>query len=353
MSERARAIDLAISQIERQYGKGSIMKLGDSSRTPVEAIPTGSIALDLALGVGGVPRGRITEIYGPESSGKTTLALHVIAEAQRMGGVAAYIDAEHALDPLYAGRLGVNLEDLFISQPDTGEQALEITETLVRSGALDVIVIDSVAALVPKAEIEGDMGDSHPGLQARLMSQALRKLTGAISRSKTAVIFINQLRMKIGIMFGNPETTTGGNALKFYASVRLDIRRIEAIKSGADTIGGRVKVKVVKNKVAPPFRLAEFDIMYNEGISAAGSVLDVATDLGIIKKSGAWFYLGEERLGQGRENAKEFLRHNPDVMTDITAKIKSGSPELSDRIAFDGSQPSANGVAVDEEETEE
>jgi recombination protein RecA len=348
MSERARAIDLAITQIERQYGKGSIMKLGDASRMPVESIPTGSIALDLALGVGGVPRGRITEIYGPESSGKTTLALHIIAEAQKMGGVAAYIDAEHALDPLYAGRLGVNLEDLFISQPDTGEQALEIAETLVRSGALDVIVIDSVAALVPKAEIEGDMGDSHPGLQARLMSQALRKLTGAISRSKTAVIFINQLRMKIGIMFGNPETTTGGNALKFYSSVRLDIRRIEQIKSGADTIGGRVKVKVVKNKVAPPFRLAEFDIMYNEGISAAGSVLDVATDLGIVKKSGAWFYLGEERLGQGRENAKEFLRHNPDVMEQITAQIKAGSPELSDRISFDGSQP--NGAVEVEED---
>jgi recombination protein RecA len=347
MSERARAIDLAISQIERSYGKGSIMKLGDASRTAVDSIPTGSIALDLALGIGGVPRGRITEIYGPESSGKTTLALHIIAEAQRAGGVAAYIDAEHALDPLYAGRLGVNLEDLFVSQPDTGEQALEITETLVRSGAFDVIVIDSVAALVPKAEIEGDMGDSHPGLQARLMSQALRKLTGAISRSKTAVIFINQLRMKIGIMFGNPETTTGGNALKFYASVRLDIRRIEAIKSGADTIGGRCKVKVVKNKVAPPFRLAEFDIMYNEGISAAGSVLDVGTDLGIVKKSGAWFYLGEERLGQGRENAKEFLRANPTVMTEITNKIKSGSPELSDRIAFDGSAPS-NGVVEDE-----
>jgi recombination protein RecA len=351
MSERARAIDLAITQIERQYGKGSIMKLGDSNRMAVESIPTGSIALDLALGVGGIPRGRVTEIYGPESSGKTTLALHVIAEAQKMGGVAAYIDAEHALDPLYAERLGVNLEDLFISQPDTGEQALEIAETLVRSGALDVIVVDSVAALVPKAEIEGDMGDSHPGLQARLMSQALRKLTGAISRSKTAVIFINQLRMKIGIMFGNPETTTGGNALKFYSSVRLDIRRIEAIKSGADTIGGRVKVKVVKNKVAPPFRLAEFDIMYNEGISAAGSVLDVATDLGIIKKSGAWFYLGEERLGQGRENAKEFLKHNPDMMEEITNKIKGGSPELTDRISFDGSAPS-NGTVADAGELE-
>jgi recombination protein RecA len=351
MSERARAIDLAVTQIERQFGKGSIMKLGEANKTAVESIPTGSIALDLALGIGGIPRGRITEIYGPESSGKTTLALHVIAEAQRTGGVAAYIDAEHALDPLYAERLGVNLEELFISQPDTGEQALEIAETLVRSGALDVVVIDSVAALVPKAEIEGDMGDSHPGLQARLMSQALRKLTGAISRSKTAVVFINQLRMKIGIMFGNPETTTGGNALKFYSSVRLDIRRIEAIKNGADTIGGRVRVKVVKNKVAPPFRQAEFDIMYNEGISASGSVLDVATDLGIVRKSGAWFYLGEERLGQGRENAKEFLKHNPDVMEDITNKIKSGSPELTSRISFDGSEPK-NGVVLEEDEAE-
>jgi recombination protein RecA len=350
MSERARAIDLAITQIERQFGKGSIMKLGEANKLAVESIPTGSIALDLALGIGGFPRGRITEVYGPESSGKTTLALHVIAEAQRMGGVAAYIDAEHALDPLYAERLGVNLEELFISQPDTGEQALEIAETLVRSGALDVVVIDSVAALVPKAEIEGDMGDSHPGLQARLMSQALRKLTGAISRSKTAVVFINQLRMKIGVMFGNPETTSGGNALKFYASVRLDIRRIEAIKNGADTVGGRVRVKVVKNKVAPPFRQAEFDIMYNEGISASGSVLDVATDLGIVRKSGAWFYLGEERLGQGRENAKEFLKHNPDVMEDITKKIKSGSPELSGRLSFDGSESSAGAVAEEDDE---
>ncbi len=350
MSERARAIDLAVTQIERQFGKGSIMKLGEANRMAVESIPTGSIALDLALGIGGVPRGRITEIYGPESSGKTTLALHVIAEAQRMGGVAAYIDAEHALDPLYAERLGVNLEELFISQPDTGEQALEIAETLVRSGALDVVVVDSVAALVPKAEIEGDMGDSHPGLQARLMSQALRKLTGAISRSKTSVVFINQLRMKIGIMFGNPETTTGGNALKFYSSVRLDIRRIEAIKNGQDTVGGRVRVKVVKNKVAPPFRQAEFDIMYNEGISASGSVLDVATDLGIVRKSGAWFYLGEERLGQGRENAKEFLKHNPDVMEDITKKIKSGSPELTGRISFDGSESGATEEAEEDDE---
>lgn len=338
MSDRQKAIEIAIGQIERQFGKGSIMKMGDAHSMQVEGIPTGSIALDLALGIGGLPRGRITEIYGPESSGKTTLALHVIAEAQKIGGVAAYVDAEHAMDPLYAGRLGVDLEDLLISQPDTGEQALEIVETLVRSGALDVIVVDSVAALVPKAEIEGDMGDSHVGLQARLMSQALRKLTGAISRSKTCVIFINQLRMKIGVMFGNPETTTGGNALKFYASTRLDIRRIETIKTGQDSVGSRVRVKVVKNKVAPPFRQAEFDIMYNEGISVAGSVLDVGVDLGIVKKSGAWFYMGEERLGQGRENAKEFLKHNPDVLDTIRNRIRSSSPELTGRLAFDGGE---------------
>src|SRR5262245_7593839 len=338
MSDRQRAIDLAITQIERQFGKGSIMKMGEAHSMQVEAIPTGSIALDLALGIGGLPRGRITEIYGPESSGKTTLALHVIAEAQKIGGVAAYVDAEHAMDPLYAGRLGVDLDDLLISQPDTGEQALEIVETLVRSGALDVIVVDSVAALVPKAEIEGDMGDSHVGLQARLMSQALRKLTGAISRSKTCVIFINQLRMKIGVMFGNPETTTGGNALKFYASTRLDIRRIETIKTGQDSVGSRVRVKVVKNKVAPPFRQAEFDIMYNEGISVTGSVLDVGVDLGLVKKTGAWFYLDDERLGQGRENAKEFLKHNPDVLDTIRTRIRSASPELVGRIAFDGAE---------------
>jgi recombination protein RecA len=356
MAERDRAVDLAITQIERAFGKGSIMKMkpGEMNAMQVASIPTGSIALDLALGIGGVPRGRVVEIYGPESSGKTTLALHIIAEAQKMGGIAAIIDAEHALDPLYAGRLGVNLEDLLISQPDTGEQALEITETLVRSGALDVIVVDSVAALVPKAEIEGDMGDSHVGLQARLMSQALRKLTGAISRSKTCVIFINQLRMKIGVMFGNPETTTGGNALKFYASVRLDIRRIEAIKNGQDSVGSRARVKVVKNKVAPPFRQAEFDIMYNEGISVSGSVLDVATDLGIVRKSGAWFYLGDERLGQGRENAKEFLKHNPEVLEEIRGRILAGSPELSDRISFDGAEATgvvdgANGRLVEAE----
>ncbi len=335
-AERGKAVDLAIAQIERQFGKGSIMKMkpGETNPMQVASIPTGSIALDLALGIGGVPRGRIIEIYGPESSGKTTLALHIIAEAQKLGGMAAIVDAEHALDPLYAGRLGVDLDDLLISQPDTGEQALEITETLVRSGALDVIVVDSVAALVPKAEIEGDMGDSHVGLQARLMSQALRKLTGAISRSNTCVIFINQLRMKIGVMFGSPETTTGGNALKFYASVRMDIRRIETLKDGQDAIGIRARVKVIKNKVAPPFRQAEFDIMYNEGISVSGSVLDVATDLGIVRKSGAWFYLEEDRLGQGRENAKTYLKNNPDVLDDIRNRIKAASPELSGRIEY-------------------
>ena len=338
VSDRDKSVELAIAQIERQFGKGSIMKMNPNEKNPLQedAIPTGSIALDLALGIGGLPRGRIVEIYGPESSGKTTLSLHIVAEAQKMGGIAAVVDAEHALDPIYAARLGVDLDNLLISQPDTGEQALEIAETLVRSGAVDVVVIDSVAALVPRAEIEGDMGDSHVGLQARLMSQALRKLTGAISRSKCCVIFINQLRMKIGVMFGNPETTTGGQALKFYASVRMDIRRIEAIKNGTDSIGMRARVKVVKNKVAPPFRQAEFDIMYNEGISVAGSILDVGTDLGIVRKSGAWFYLGEERLGQGRENAKEFLKHNQDVLLGIRDRIRAASPELSGRINFDG-----------------
>ena len=351
MTDRAKAIDLAITQIERQFGKGAIMKMGEPNASmQIDAIPTGTIALDLALGIGGIPRGRITEIYGPESSGKTTLALHIVAEAQRLGGVAAIVDAEHALDPIYASKLGVNISELLISQPDTGEQGLEIVDTLVRSSALDIIVIDSVAALVPKAEIEGDMGDSHVGLQARLMSQALRKLTGNISRTKTAVIFINQIRMKIGVMFGNPETTTGGNALKFYASQRLDIRRIETIKSGTDAIGSRARVKVVKNKVAPPFRQAEFDIMYNEGISVAGSILDVATDMSIVKKTGAWYYLGEERLGQGRENAKEYLKHNADVMEDIRSRIKASSPELTGRLDFSGSEdavPDGLLVAVD------
>ncbi len=348
--ERERALEAAITSIERQFGKGSIMKMGEASAVQIESIPTSSIALDLALGIGGVPRGRITEIYGPESSGKTTLALHIIAEAQKMGGLAAYIDAEHALDPIYAAKLGVDLNELLISQPDTGEQALEIVDTLVKSAAIDVIVIDSVAALVPKAEIDGDMGDAHVGLQARLMSQALRKLTGTISRTKTCVIFINQLRMKIGVMFGSPETTTGGNALKFYASTRLDIRRIETIKNGTDAIGSRVRVKVVKNKVAPPFRQAEFDIMYNEGISITGSVLDVATELGIVKKTGSWFSFGEERIGQGRENSKEFLRANPDILEEIRSRIVSGSPELSGRITFNGSEKvSADGVIEEEE----
>ena len=324
MSERERAIEMAISQIERQFGKGAIMKMGDaaSATMTIEHIPTGSIALDLALGIGGIPRGRITEIYGPESSGKTTLALHIIAEAQRTGGIAAYVDAEHALDPLYASRLGVNLDEMLISQPDTGEQALEIVDTLVRSSAIDVIVVDSVAALVPKAEIDGDMGDSHMGLQARLMSQALRKLTGGISRSKTAVVFINQLREKIGVMFGNPETTTGGKALKFYASVRLDIRRIGPVKDKEDVVGSHVRVKVVKNKVAAPFKQAEFDIMYAEGISHASLVLDIAAEAGIIDKSGAWYSYNGQKIGQGRENAKMYLKDSPALMAEVEEKVK-------------------------------
>src|SRR5215475_32496 len=313
-ADKAKALENAISQIEKQFGKGAIMKLGEAQqRMAVDAIPTGSIALDIALGIGGVPRRRVCEGVGPESSGKTTLVQHVIAEAQRMGGTCAIIDAEHALDPAYARQVGVDVDNLFISQPDSAEQALEIAEALVRSAAFDVVAIDSVAALVPRAELEGEMGDSHVGLQARLMSQALRKLTGAINRSRTAVIFTNQLRMKIGVMFGNPETTSGGRALKFYASVRLEIRRVDSIKSGQDITGSRSRVKVVKNKVAPPFKQAEFDIMYAEGISAEGSVLDVGVELGVVRKSGAWFYLGEERIGQGRENAKEFLKANPDV----------------------------------------
>ncbi|MCC7460924.1 MAG: recombinase RecA [Gammaproteobacteria bacterium] len=334
---RKKALAAALGQIEKQFGKGSVMRLGDAPSTwDVEAIPTGSLGLDIALGVGGLPRGRVVEIYGPEASGKTTLTLQVVAEVQKRGGTAAFVDAEHALDPSYAEKLGVNVKELLVSQPDTGEQALEITDMLVRSGAVDVIVVDSVAALTPKAEIEGEMGELQVGLHARLMSQALRKLTGAISRSRTSVIFINQLRMKIGVMFGNPETTTGGNALKFYSSVRLDIRRIEAIKQGQDSIGIRARVKVVKNKVAPPFRQAEFDIMYNEGISAVGSILDVGADLGVVRKSGAWYYLDEERLGQGRENAKEFLKANPDVMNSIEDRIRQTSPELRSRINYDG-----------------
>jgi len=324
-TERDRALQTALGQIERAHGKGAIMRLGEAQTQRVEYISTGALTLDIALGVGGVPRGRVVEVYGPESSGKTTLTLHIIAEAQRRGGVAAFIDAEHALDPQYAARIGVSTEELLISQPDTGEQALEIVEVLVRSGAVDVVVIDSVAALVPKAEIDGEMGDTHVGLQARLMSQAMRKLTAAISRSNTCVIFINQLREKVGVMFGNPEVTTGGRALKFYASVRMDIRKIDSIKQGLDVIGSRVKVKVVKNKVAPPFRSAEFDILYNEGISYAGSVLDIAIDSRIIDKSGAWFSYGEMRLGQGRENVRDFLRQNPDLLEEVAAKVRVAS----------------------------
>jgi recombination protein RecA len=322
MTEREKAMELALTQIERRFGKGAIMKLGDSAKVHIEAIPTGSIALDLALGVGGVPRGRITEIYGPESSGKTTLCLHVIANAQRAGGFAAFIDAEHALDPSYATKCGVDTNNLLISQPDTGEQAFEIVDSLVRSNAIDVVVIDSVAALTPRAEIEGDMGDTHVGLQARLMSHALRKLTSAINSSHTTVIFTNQLREKIGVMFGNPETTTGGKALKFYASVRLDIRRTDSIKLGQDVVGSRTRVRVVKNKVAPPFKTAEFDIMYSEGISREGGLIDLGLEMGLVKKSGSWFTVGDIRLGQGRENAKEFLRQNSDVASAIEEQIR-------------------------------
>ena len=321
-TEKKKALEAAMSQIEKQFGKGSVMKLGEFKAMEIEAIPTGALSLDMALGIGGVPRGRIIEVFGPESSGKTTLALHVVAEAQKMGGEAAFIDAEHALDPVYAKKLGVDIDNLIVSQPDTGEQAVEITESLVRSGALDVIVVDSVAALVPKAEIDGDMGDSHMGLQARLMSQALRKLAGAINKSKTVLIFINQLREKIGVMFGNPETTTGGRALKFYASVRLDVRRIDSIKSSDAIIGNRTRVKVMKNKVAPPFKQAEFDIMYNEGISRTGNIVDVGVKEGIVQKSGAWFSYGDIRLGQGRENAKIYLKENPEVALDIENQIR-------------------------------
>ncbi len=328
--EKDKALSTAISQIEKSYGKGAIMRLGEhAAQREVSSIPTGSLPLDLALGVGGIPRGRVVEIYGPESAGKTTLALHVIAEAQRLGGVAAFVDAEHALDPLYASRIGVNIDDLLISQPDTGEQALEIVEVLVRSSAVDVIVIDSVAALVPKAEIEGEMGDSHVGLQARLMSQALRKLTAAISKSNCAVIFLNQLREKVGIMFGNPETQPGGRALKFYSSVRLDIRKIEVIKSGLDSIGNRVKVKVVKNKVAPPFRTAEFDILFNEGVSREGALIDAAVEFGIIDKSGTWLSYGDIRLGQGRENVRNYLRENPTLASEIDAKVRAKAASMN------------------------
>ena len=321
--DKLRALDAALGQIEKQYGKGAVMKLGDSAANMnVETIPTGSLSLDIALGLGGVPKGRIIEVYGPESSGKTTVALHMVAEVQKRGGIAGFIDAEHALDPAYAKNIGVDIENLYISQPDNGEQALEITETMVRSGAVDIIIVDSVAALVPKAEIDGDMGDSHVGLQARLMSQALRKLTAAISKSNCIVIFINQLREKVGVMFGNPETTTGGRALKFYSSMRLDVRRIEALKQGGEMVGNRTRIKVVKNKVAPPFREAEFDIMFGKGISKEGDVLDLAASVGIVQKSGAWFAYGGDKIGQGRENAKAYLREHPEIMDEIEHKVR-------------------------------
>ena len=322
-NDKLRALESALGQIEKQYGKGSVMKLGDSAaHMNVEAVPTGSLSLDIALGVGGIPKGRIVEIYGPESSGKTTVALHMVAEIQKRGGIAGFIDAEHALDPVYAKNIGVDIDNLYISQPDNGEQALEITETMVRSGAIDIVIVDSVAALVPKAEIEGDMGDSHVGLQARLMSQALRKLTAAISRSNCIVIFINQLREKVGVMFGNPETTTGGRALKFYSSVRLDVRRIESLKAAGEVVGSRTRIKVVKNKVAPPFKEAEFDIMFGKGISKEGDILDLAANENIIVKSGAWFAYNDAKIGQGRENAKLYLKENPEVMAEVENKVR-------------------------------
>ena len=330
-SDKQKALETAISQIEKQFGKGAVMRLGQNATMNVEAIPTGSLSLDMALGIGGLPRGRIVEIYGPESSGKTTVALHVVAEAQKRGGSAVFIDVEHALDPVYAKNLGVDLDQLLVSQPDTGEQALEICEALVRSGAVDVVVVDSVAAMVTKAEIEGEMGDTHVGLQARLMSQALRKLTGAIGKSNAIVIFINQLREKIGVMYGNPETTPGGRALKFYSSVRLDVRRTEQLKSGGEVIGNRVRVKVVKNKVAPPFKEAEFDIMYGQGVSRVGEILDLGAKLDIVQKSGAWFNYGEIRLGQGRDNAKEYLRQNPELAEEIAAKVMANADKLMNR----------------------
>jgi len=334
-NDRERALESAISQIRKQYGDGAVMRLGEATHMTVEAIPTGSLALDLALGVGGIPRGRVTEVFGPEASGKTTLCQHLVAEAQRLGGVCAYIDMEHALDPAYAERCGVDVENLYISQPDMGEQALEIVETLVRSGAIAVVVVDSVAALVPRAEIEGDMGDATMGGQARLMSQALRKLSGAIKQTNTALVFTNQLRQKIGVVFGNPETTTGGMALKFYASVRLDVRRVESIKVGQEVVGSRTRVRVVKNKVAPPFRVAEFDIMYNEGISKAGDLLDLGVELGLIEKRGSFYTYGELRVGQGRENAKQYLKQNAELAEELEGKIRSGANVLPAPIDFD------------------
>ncbi len=327
--EKKEALAIAMSQIEKQFGKGSVMKLGSNTHLNVDAIPTGSLALDLALGIGGVPKGRIIEIYGPESSGKTTIALHIVAEAQKMGGEAAFIDAEHALDPVYAKNIGVDVDSLIVSQPDTGEQGLEIAEALVRSGALDVIVVDSVAALVPKAEIDGEMGDSHVGLQARLMSQAMRKLAGVLSKTNTVCIFINQLREKVGVMYGNPETTSGGRALKFYASVRMDVRKIETLKSGSEFVGSRTRVKIVKNKVAPPFKEAEFDMMYGKGISKEGNILDIGVNMGFINKSGAWFSYGDMRIGQGRDNAKQFMMEHPEMRDEVEAKIRSKLAEIA------------------------
>jgi recombination protein RecA len=344
--DRQKALDAAVSQIERAFGKGSIMKMGQKSAVEIDVIPTGSLGLDLGLGIGGLPRGRIVEIYGPESSGKTTLALHVVAEAQKRAGACAFIDAEHALDPIYARKLGVNLDDLLISQPDNGEQALEIADTLVRSGAIDVLVIDSVAALVPRAEIEGEMGDSHVGLQARLMSQALRKLTGSVSKSKCMIIFINQIRMKIGVMFGNPETTTGGNALKFYASVRLEIRRIGAIKERDEVVGNQTRVKVVKNKLAPPFRVVDFDIMYGEGVSKMGELIDLGVKANLVEKSGSWFSYNGTRIGQGRENAKQYLRDNPKVAEEIEAQIRANAGLVSEALA--GGPGDLDGTATDD-----
>ena len=352
--DKQKALETAISQIEKQFGKGAVMRLGQNATMNVEAIPTGSLSLDMALGIGGLPRGRIVEIYGPESSGKTTVALHVVAEAQKRGGSAVFIDVEHALDPVYAKNLGVDIDQLLVSQPDTGEQALEICEALVRSGAVDVVVVDSVAAMVTKAEIEGEMGDTHVGLQARLMSQALRKLTGAIGKSNAIVIFINQLREKIGVMYGNPETTPGGRALKFYSSVRLDVRRTEQLKAGGEVIGNRVRVKVVKNKVAPPFKEAEFDIMYGQGVSRLGEILDLGSKLDIVQKSGAWFNYGDVRLGQGRDNAKEYLRQNPELAEEIAAKVMANADKLMGRTA--AAAPKKLGqvnltAEVDEDET--
>lgn len=341
--DKTKALEAALTQIERAFGKGSVMKLGARPQVDTEVISTGSLGLDIALGIGGLPKGRIIEIYGPESSGKTTLALHAVAEAQKAGGTCAYIDAEHALDPTYARKLGVNIDDLLISQPDAGEQALEITDTLVRSGAIDVIIIDSVAALVPRAELEGEMGDNQPGLQARLMSQAMRKLTGSISKSNSLVVFINQIRLKIGVMFGNPETTTGGNALKFYSSIRLDIRRIGAIKDRETVTGNQTRVKVVKNKMAPPFRAVEFDIMYGEGISKTGELLDLGVQAGVVEKSGAWFSYDGQRIGQGRENAKVFLRDNPETAKSIEAKIRANAGLVSDRMMTAGGGPESGG----------